>query len=180
MTDKLKLFKVRLASGAERVIVAPGLGAVAQLTFASTMDGSDDAVLGVDFAGDVDFVILREPVPQPELDQVLLPPQERQFMPKVIRETRDLAFEAAKPRSSPPFGVGDVCPECGGILHATLGQLVCSLGHQVGPVPEGTFHNHTSTDGPRAWCKACELERQAAGKRIDWDGPALGVHDSQR
>ena len=65
MTDKLKLFKVRLASGATRMIVAPGFDAVAQLRFEGPADSAfDDAMLGVDFAGDVDFVILREPAPQ--------------------------------------------------------------------------------------------------------------------
>lgn len=142
MTDKLKLFKVRLASGAERYIVAPDLVAVAQLRFERPASGSIDAgvdpVKGVEEDVDVDFVILREPQ-----DGVTPPPA------AIIEK----------------LSVGSPCPQCGGILHATLGQLTCNLGHQVGPVPDGTFHNHASTVDGRLSCKACQNEapRDIAG-----------------
>lgn len=162
MTDKLKLFKVRLASGAVRVIVAPDFAAVAQLRFEREASGSiaasPDQIKGVEEDVDVDFVILREPVPQDAAPG----------------ETPEV--QVSKPRSSPPFRVGDVCPECGGILHATLGQLVCSLGHQVAPVPEGAFHNHAGT-AISTTCKACQADapRDIAG---DANANRLHMHET--
>ena len=75
MTDKLKLFTVRLESGAKRTVVAPDWPAVAQLRFSGPPDPSmapgDDAVLSVELAGDVDFLILREPAPEPPPEPVV-------------------------------------------------------------------------------------------------------------
>lgn len=68
MTDKLKLFKVRLASGAERFVVGPSGADVWGLTFSTAKSseetGNDDEIVSVESIVPVDFVLLREPVPE--------------------------------------------------------------------------------------------------------------------